>query len=199
MCTGALFLGVIHECEGWCMNLYHDSPITHPCRDLLFWWSAAPWHLLSPLLPCCLFHGRIKLLYSFWLSANLQCANCFSLSFPLFFLFLQLSYSLSDALHILAHLLPLQITAHSLLLSDNRTAIFNTVFVRGLQGNVGKFLIAAAGAELQDSLALTVAMKLSAVGGTNISLSPLVWAESPLGNRALNHIRKSRKSVNPET
>ena len=102
-------------------------------------------------------------------------------------------------MHILAHLLPLQITAHSLLLSDNRTAIFNTVFVRGLQGNVGKFLIAAAGAELQDSLALTVAMKLSAVGGTNISLSPLVWAESPLGNRALNHIRKSRKSVNPET
>lgn len=52
---------------------------------------------------------------------------------------------------------------------------------------------------IKGSQALTVDLKPSAVRGTVINFSPLVWYERLLGHKILNHGRKSRVPVTPET
>ena len=42
---------------------------------------------------------------------------------------------------------------------------------------------------------MTVALKPSAVRGTSISFSPLIWADNQLWHEARNHVRKPRVSV----
>jgi len=51
----------------------------------------------------------------------------------------------------------------------------------------------------RDRSALTVALKPSAVRGTNISFYPLMWPESPLWHEASTHDKKPHVSVTPET
>ena len=47
----------------------------------------------------------------------------------------------------------------------------------------------------RDRRALTLALNPSAVPGTIINFSPLIWADRLLGHRVLNHARKPRVSV----